>query len=138
MDNNNSLLRESKVGLGDFGPTKCQQHLAKFQDINVMMERYLAGDTSVLRRGSYGDFTKAPESLQDALNAQRKAIEAYEALPDGVRARFGSPEIFYRSALDPEFRQEFVKLGLAVEVKPSEPISVKVINPVTPPVEGAK
>lgn len=128
---NNSLPRPSSGGLGNFEPTKCQQHLAKFQDINNMVQRYLAGDTSVLRKGTYGDFSKAPESLQEALNAQRAAIEAYESLPDSVRARYTSPEVFYRAALDPEQRQDFVKLGLAFDIKPDEPIQVHVINPVT-------
>lgn len=114
-----------------FGPSKTQAHLAKFCDINTMISRAIAGDSTVYRKGSYMDVSVLPETMADMLNAQIKAREAFEALPEEVRKRYNTPELFYQAALDPEQRQEFVKLGLAFVAKEDGPVEVKVVNPVS-------
>lgn len=117
--------------VSDFGPTKCQVHLAKMQNINNMIARVTAGDMSAIRRGSFMDVSDVPDNLQEILNVQVRAMESYNALPDAVRRRWASPAAFLAALDDPETKKEFVKLGLAFERMPEGPIEVKVINPVT-------
>lgn len=129
---NCALPRNASVGLSFDKPTKCQTHLAKLSDINLLMQRALGGDVSVFRPVKYLDVSDCPESLQDALNAQRKAIEAYDALPLAVRERYTSPKAFYDAACDPSARQDFVKFGLAFRPEKDGAIKVEVVNSVTP------
>lgn len=126
---NNCLPRKPMSGLAGFGTSKAQAHLAKFCDINTMVSRALAGDTSVFRRGDYLDCSRLPESMQDMLNHQIAAKQAYDSLPEDVRKRYSSPELFLEACENPENAADFVKLGLAFERKPDQPLTVRVVNP---------
>lgn len=59
-------------------------------DINVIIKRFQLGDASVLsaQKGMYGDFTGAPKSLSDFLNAQIQANLIFDKLPADVRNAF--------------------------------------------------
>lgn len=126
---NNCLPRKPVVGLACNEPTKTQTHLVKFADINYMIERACAGDSSVYRHGSFLDVSDSPDSLQDFLNVQRRAIESYESLPDSVRRRYTSPESFYAAANDSTQRDEFARLGLIINREPDKAIRVEVVTP---------
>lgn len=125
---NNYGPRKSVVGLAGFGASKCQSHLARMTNINVMIERVVGGDTSALRRGVFEDVSSCPDTMMDCLNSHRRAVEAYNALPESVRLRFPTPEVFLEAAQNPDMASEFVRLGLSVERSPDKPIEVKVIN----------
>ena len=63
----------------------------EFTDISYIVSRLQAGDTSMLRDGAvYGDFTKAPSSLAEALQLKIDAETAFYALPKEVRAKFNN------------------------------------------------
>lgn len=127
----NFTPRKSDVaGLGGFEPTRTQVHLAKFCDINNMISRALAGDNSVFRTGgTFADLTDMPDSLQDALNAQRLALESYNDLPENVKQMYPNPQAFFAASLDPDNRETFKKLGLLLpEEAPASPVKVEVIN----------
>lgn len=129
-------IKSGACGLRFTKPTKCQTHLSKMCDINNMIQRAIAGDSSVYRRGSYGDFRDAPEDMQGYLNLMVRGREAYEALPSAVKAVYPSSEVFLSALGNPDERERLVNLGVLVENKPAEPIAVKVIPAGNEPSKG--
>lgn len=85
-------------------------------DINVILKRFELGDTSVLnvQRGIYGDFTKAPKTLSEFLNAQIKAKSIFDKLPGDVKASFNN-----------DVNQFFVQYGSESWLKTIEPFLPK-------------
>lgn len=64
---------------------------AQFTDIKYIMNRLNQGDTSVLRDGAmYGDFTKVPKSLADALQLMMNAEDRFNELPLIIRNKFNN------------------------------------------------
>lgn len=59
-------------------------------DMNVLVERYLAGDVSALNRANpmFLDLLGAPQSLMEAYQLQFRAHEAFDTLPASVREKF--------------------------------------------------
>lgn len=59
-------------------------------DINLLIQRFVKGDVSVLsrRQGMYGDFTQLPKNYADMLNKLNRAEEFFNALPVEERAKF--------------------------------------------------
>lgn len=109
-------------------PTKCQQHLSKMCDINNMIARAVAGDTSVIRRGSYVDVSHMPDDMQEVLNIGNRAREAYEALPADLRAAYPSPDVFLAALGNPDERKRLEKFGIVNPPEPPPaPVAVKVI-----------
>lgn len=109
-------------------PTKCQQHLSKMCDINNMIARAIAGDTSVIRRGAYVDVSHMPDDLQQVLNIGNRAREAYDALPADLRAAYPSPDVFLAALGNPDERKRLEKFGIINPPEPPPaPIAVKVI-----------
>ena len=109
-------------------PTKCQQHLSKMCDINTMISRAIAGDTSVFRRGEYADVSRMPDEVQEVLNIGNRAREAFEALPAELRAVYPSPDVFLAALGNPDERKRLEKFGIVNPPEPPPaPISVKVI-----------
>lgn len=86
-------------------------------DINKIMARY--EKTGVLvdplvgeRKPTYGDFTHV-KSYHETLGAIRRAEQAFNLLPAGVRNRFyNDPQQLIDFLEDPENDEEAVKLGL--------------------------
>lgn len=92
-------------------------------DINVLLSRYIDGDTAVLSRvqGAYGDFTGLPSTYADMLNQIAMYEQEFYTLPVDVRAKFAhDPNVFLASVGSPDF---FERLG--VKSEPIEPISDK-------------
>lgn len=60
-------------------------------DLNLIMQRYANGDTSVLNKspGMYGDFTQFPKTYAEALQAMINAENQFMALPLATREKFG-------------------------------------------------
>lgn len=109
--------------------TRTQQHLKKFVDVNYMISRALAGDSSVYRHGFSADVTSFPEDYQEVLNVQIRAREAYLALPQPVRDRYPTAEAFYRACGDSSEQDNLRRLGLLIpdSGKPA-PVEVKVVS----------
>lgn len=81
-------------------------------DINVILKRFQLGDISALnaQQGMYGDFTNAPATLSDFLNAQIQASHLFDRLPADVRQAF-----------DNDVNKFFVQYGSADWLKTVEP-----------------
>lgn len=65
-------------------------------DINRIIARYEAGDSSVLARvqGLYTDTTVYPDNAVAALNLSNKVKQMWESLPLEEQAKFGTQEAF--------------------------------------------
>lgn len=118
-----------RVGLEFTKPSLTKQSFVREADINVIMARYEKdGLIAHVNRvqGSYGDFTDPPE-YQEALNKVIAAQDMFMSLPARIRARFGNdPGEFLAFVQDEKNVPEMVKMGLAVERVPAEPVSVVV------------
>lgn len=80
------LTPGNEVSLDD----EIQSHRAS-TDMNLILSRYMNGDTSVLTRvqGVYADVTGAPKNMHEALAMVLRAQEDFGKLPKDVRAEFG-------------------------------------------------
>lgn len=118
-------------GLSFDGQSTCtQQHLAKMTDVNAMLERALRGDTSVFRRGMpIVDATTVPSELQEVLNGQIKARNAYYALPPAVREAYPTPEAFFNACHDKTQIEKLRELGLVEKPAEDAPVRVEVVTP---------
>ncbi len=61
-------------------------------DINYLVQRYMAGDTSVLAKvqGLYADISDAPETLIEAQNRIKESERIFYSLPDEVKKVVGN------------------------------------------------
>lgn len=80
------LTPGNEVSLDD----EIQSHRAS-TDMNLILSRYMNGDTSVLTRvqGVYADVTSAPKNMHEALAMVLRAQEDFDKLPKDIRAKFG-------------------------------------------------
>lgn len=104
------------------GTSLTAQEYKDESDINVIMKRYTAGDSSVVRMG--GVFADVSElgDFSSHLEVVRRATEDFAALPADIRARFGNdPAALVAFLADSSHDDEAVKLGLKVRpvIQPS-------------------
>lgn len=61
-------------------------------DINVLIARFQAGDTSVLnkRAGQYGDFTQFPKTYAEILQLEINSRNFFDSLPVEVKQKFNN------------------------------------------------
>lgn len=84
--------RPTSVGLSQFSTSLCQKHLQRDCDVNVMIAKFLGGDTSCIRHGVYLDCTSVPSDFSEMQNIIARANSVWHDLPDNVRAAYRSPE----------------------------------------------
>lgn len=120
-----------EAGLGQFEPTRTQQHFKEECDINTIVRRFgVTGELPIgTRAPRYGDFTGVND-FQTAMNAVARANEAFDALPATWRKRFDhDPQKFLEFCENTENREEAVRLGLimpqAADLAASAPRSDK-------------
>lgn len=104
-------------------------------DINNIVRRAFAGDSTVFRAARYVDVEHAPETLHEALQSQVDSRNAYEALPEAVRAKYPTPEAYFAACHNPEELKTLQELGIVETPEVETPVKVEITNPVTP--EGA-
>lgn len=105
-------------------PTRAQQQFKDECDINNIARNFgLTGRLPEnVRMPTYGDFTSV-EDYQSALNAAKRAMHSFMAMPGEVRLRFeNDPQKFVEFCSDAKNRDEAIKLGLVAA--PPVPASV--------------
>lgn len=106
-------------GIGDFKPTKTQQHCKNEVDINTIVNRHLkTGSPLPVMNGQlqYGDFSDVKD-YQSAQNAVIEAENLFMELPAELRKRFHhSAGEFLEFCSDENNRDEAIRLGL-VEIQ---------------------
>lgn len=121
-------------------PSLAQQSFKDDADINVMLEKFKV--TGVMPQGvvmpSYGDFTGVSD-YRTAVDAIKKASDAFMELPANIRARFeNDPQLFLEFCADEKNRDEAVRLGLVPKTPdPVEPPVTKVHVVATDPPKGS-
>lgn len=119
------------------GPSLVQPQFARDTDINVMIQRYLHGDASVLARhsGIISDATSLPDNLHDVLNIRSRGEYAWNQLPEQVRASYGNVERFL-AAFESADRPVPPKCDVAGSQPSDKPVD-KSLESVTPTNVGA-
>lgn len=105
-------------------------------DIHVILERFARGDISALSRvqGTYGDFTKMPQTYAEFLNARIFAENYFNSLSVETRAKFDhSFERFLVSLDDPQL---LVTLGLATSPNSSQQPKETVVEQPSAPAQN--
>lgn len=121
--------KRNRVKVVPFGATLTEQHWKKHQDVNNIVARCLRGDYSGLKKfGVNTDISAAPSSLQEYLNQRISAEQAFDALPEVVKAKFPTPADMVRACGDESSRADFEKLGLLAPVVKDEPVKVEIVG----------
>lgn len=77
-------------------------------DINLLIQRFTAGDESALSRaqGFYADVSGMPKTFQEVLNAVLGGERAFDSLPAEVKQRFNNNFAEWLTAMDlPDFAE---------------------------------
>lgn len=118
------LLPTGEIRLVPVGKESVSEKInsyAKFTDISYIMSRLNAGDTSVLRDGAmYGDFTKTPKSLADALQIMINGEKKFNELPLEVRNKFNNSYLAWMQSAGSDIW--FDNMGIVRDEKVIEPI----------------
>lgn len=118
--------KEGRMELIESGRENLYEYIQSHKesvDIHVILERFARGDISALSRvqGTYGDFTKMPQTYAEFLNARIVAENYFNSLPLETRAKFDhSFDQFLVSLDNPE---TLTALGF---IKPTETEQVTV------------
>ena len=112
-------------------PSLTQQNEAASADINAIMKKYQeTGQLPDLIKIEpiYGEFADLP-TYQESMNIILHAQDQFNNLSATARKRFGNdPKNFLAFCNDEKNLPEMIKLGLAEEVLPEEPVLVNVVN----------
>ena len=100
-------------------------------DINVILARFSAGDTTALakRQMFYADLTDFPTTYADVVNTMHGAEDYFTHLPVEVRAKFGHDFNKFLASLDNP--QTLVDLGIVSSQSPISPEQLPT-EPLTP------
>lgn len=85
---------------------------AESQDINVMISKFLNGDTSVLNPavGTYGDFRNLPDNYADLFTRVQQCKNIFDSLPVDIKESFdNSAESFWTQFGNDRFNEVFDK-----------------------------
>lgn len=96
------------------------QSFKESTDMNVIMKRFMLGDTGVLNsnHGFYANVVGAPKTLSEFLNAQIMSNQLFEKLPIDVRAAFGNDvNKFFMTYGSPEWMDTVNKFIRTEDVK---------------------
>lgn len=114
------LLPNGEIRLVPCGKESISEKInsfAQFTDIKYIMNRLNQGDTSVLRdpsKAMYGDFTKVPKSLADALQLMLNAESRFNELPLDIRNKFNNSYLAWMQSAGSD--AWFTNMGLVPDV----------------------
>lgn len=112
-----------RLGVHMFEKTRTQQQFKEETDINTIMRKFgVTGELPQNVRMVLPDEYEDIGSYEDAMNAIRRADEAFMQMPSGVRSRFqNNPHLFTEFFSREENRLEAEKMGLVIP-KPKAPV----------------
>lgn len=109
---------------GEVMPSRTKQADKEGCDIHVILRKIEQGSILpdlIKANPRYGDFSQVKD-FQTSMEIVMRAEEQFAALPAKVRDRFeNDPARMLEFCADPANREEMVKLGLALPVKPQDP-----------------
>lgn len=88
-------------------------------DINILLQKYVAGDMTVMRKdGQYVDITDLPENMHEMVNYISAQRERFEALPTAIKQKFeNSFEVWATAAGTSDWLEKMGLNGKKEEVK---------------------
>lgn len=113
---------DGSVELVESGVENTDEYIQSFKestDLATILARVGAGETELLhqRTGSYGDFTKLPQTYAEALQLQIDSNNLFRSLPVDVRQKFDNdPNKFFASSGTEEWYKK-IESVLPDEVK---------------------
>lgn len=116
------------------GERNVQEEIDSFAlstDIHVLIERFVNGDTSVMRPdGVFGDFTNAPTTYAEMFEGVQKCKNLFDSLPSEIRDKFdNSYEKFWSEYGTDYFDDVFKSFNSdKVDAPVSEPKKDEVVN----------
>lgn len=112
------LLPTGEIKLVPIGKESVSEKINSYKpytDINYIISRLNAGDTSVVRDGAmYGDFTKQPKTLADALQIIINAEKTFNELPLDIRNKFDNSYLAWLQSSGSE--EWFNKMNIVKDV----------------------
>lgn len=95
VDDYGYIAEKGRTFFKKVGKTNIFEKIQSFKDTNslaVMIQRYQAGDTSVLttKTEMYGDFTRMPTTLTDIQNNLLQAKNIFKELPVEIRKHYNN------------------------------------------------
>lgn len=106
------------------------------QDINVMINKFLQGDSSVLNpsSGQYGDFTNCPSTYAELFDHVQKCKNVFDSMPAEIKEKFdNSYEVFWSQFGSERFDAIFKDFNNDIDSNIGSP---DVEIPVVPPKES--
>ena len=91
-------------------------------DINLMLQRYAAGDTSMMRQDArYIDTSNLPTTIHEYFNLMTAQREKFDALPVAIKQKFGNSfEVWASTSGTGEWLEKMGIQGPAPEAKKEE------------------
>ena len=91
-------------------------------DINLMLQRYAAGDTSMMRQDArYIDTSNLPTTIHEYFNLMTAQREKFDALPVAIKQKFGNSfEVWASTSGTGEWLEKMGIQGPAPEPKKEE------------------
>ena len=95
--------KDGQIDLVPTGKEDIQQYIDSFKDscdVNLMVQRFVAGDETALRNGNpvFMDLLGAPKTLAEAYSLNFRAQAAFDNLPAEIKNKFGNN--FYQFLYD--------------------------------------
>lgn len=81
-------------------------------DINILIQRYMAGEIDVFERvkGFYADVSDMPKTYQELLNTNIRAEKFFDSLPVETKKKFNNSYSEFLCSMDkPEFMEIFIQ-----------------------------
>lgn len=115
-------------------PSRTIQSAEAECNINNIMAKYQKTGlvTHVNKSQGFYDDVSDLVDYREALDIVSRAEFLFSSVPSAIRARFDNDPAKYLAFVhDPANADELIKMGLRNPAPPEEPVSVRVINPVT-------
>lgn len=102
---------------------------ADCQDINIMIQKFINGDTSVINpsSGTYGDFTSFPKTYAEMFETIQNCKNVFDEMPKEIREKFdNSAEKFWSSFGSKYFDEIFEEYNKKFNGEPDPIPEIKV------------
>lgn len=99
------------------GQTNVYEHIQSFADstdINVLIQRFMNGDTGALNQvqGQYFDSTQYPKTYAELYERVKAAEKVYDHMPSVVKEKYSSAQAFFEAYGS----EDFINFAKAFEV----------------------
>ena len=130
---------EGKFSVKPVGKVNLYEEIQTYRDtcdINTILERFAAGDDSVLQKtnGFFADMSDFPDSYSGIFNLIENCREFFDNMPASFKEKYGNNfETFMASAEAEDFLPKIKQDTNPVSPNPATPVVKPIENPVVKP-----